>query len=451
MANESLTPSRVTVNKALLSSYDGTKTETIAPLITEINISQSIDNTAFRGSIKIRDSVGLLEKFPLRAEERLILEIQSNDLITKKRLDLQIFKIDNVSVTDTNDGVSYYIHFVSKITFESSRRKIIRSFNNKSVNQIVRVLFNDYFNRIEKTNDLLPLGGQKYNIKDSNERSLIIQPTENLFSCVVPNYTPSEAMYFLATRAYINTIDSLSSCTYRFFETLDEYFFVSDEYLIKKAIENDEVVQLVYSPIVSKDSRDIKQQILSVEVLENQKRADTSSDLYSGGYTNKILELDLIRGEARNIHFDYLQDGNRFTETSGNQNDERSRVHTDRFTRDTFTRENAKPHIIFRDYADEGDISGTLKGEQYLAEITSRRIAYHHHLNNTVVSVSLSGRLDFKPGQIVNIEIFELNSADKKSRNPQLSGNYLVHTTNHNIQGDELNTSMKLIKYDWST
>lgn len=451
MTNELLTPSRVVVNKALLSSYDGSKTQTIAPLITEINFSQSIDNTAFRGSIKLRDDISLLEQFPLRGEERLTLELQSNDLSTKKRLDLQIFKIDNMSSNDANDGTSYYIHFVSRITFESSRRKIIESFTNKSVNQIVRILFNDYFTRIQKTNDVLPLGGQRYEAKNNSRKSLIIQPTENLFNCIIPNYTPSEAMYFLATRAYINTISNLSSCTYRFFETLDEYLFVSDEYLIEKAIENNEVVKLVYSPSPSKDPRDVKQQILSIEVLENQRRADTSLDLYSGGYTNRVLELDLVRGEARNIHFNYLEDGKRFTNTSGNQNESKSQVHTDEFIRDTFTRENAKPHIIFRDYADEGDISGTLRGEQYLSEITSRRIAYHHHLNNTIVSVSLSGRLDFKPGQLVNIEIKELTSSDKKDRNPQLSGNYLIHTANHNIQGDELNTTMKLIKYDWST
>lgn len=449
MANETLTPSRVVVNRALLSSYDGSKTQTIAPLITEINISQSVDNTAFRGSIKLRDDISLLEQFPLRAEERLELEIQSNDLDTKKRLDLQIFKIDNVSTNDANDGVSYYIHFVSRITFESSRRKIIESFSNKSINQIVRILFNEYFSKVDKTDDPLPLGGQRYSVRNNERKSLIIQPTENLFNCIIPNYTPSEAMYFLATRAYIN--QSLSSCSYRFFETLDEYMFVSDDYLVKKAIDGDEVIDLVYSPFVSKDTRDINQQILSIEVLENQRRADISSDLYSGGYTNKILELDLIRGEARNIDFNYLEDGNRFTNTSGNQGDERSRVHTDAFIRDTFTQENAKPHIIFRDYADEGDIPGTLRGEQYIAEITSRRIAYHHHLNNTVVSVSLSGRLDFKPGQMVNIEIFELTSADRRSLNPQLSGNYLIHTTNHNIQHDELSTTMKLIKYDWST
>jgi hypothetical protein len=77
------------------------------------------------------------------------------------------------------------------------------------------------------------------------------------------------------------------------------------------------------------------------------------------------------------------------------------------------------------------------------------RNAYNHHLNALSVLASMKGRLDITPGRIVDLDVRNVD-VNQGAKNEQMSGRYLVHTVNHNFKGDELNTTMKLSKFDWS-
>jgi hypothetical protein len=268
---------------------------------------------------------------------------------------------------------------------------------------------------------------------------------------VIPNYTPSEAMYFLSTKAYISE-NGFTSCSFRFFETLDDFYFVSDEYLIKYAVSENKVLKLVNAPQVSKDPKYLGQQIVSIESIEYPKRVDTAEDLHSGGYANRVIELDFMRKRVNlpeEQYFIYSKDSS-FLDMNGKKHTPESYIHTQNFMEDTFTEENAKRFIVFRDYSRTGDIPGPLATNQFITEIIQRRVSYYHHLNSTAIAVSIKGRLDIAPGNVIELEMQELNASTNKSRNSQLSGNYLVHTVNNSVIGEELNTNLKLVKYDWS-
>jgi hypothetical protein len=441
------------VTAAEIRSFDNTRSSNITDIVTAFSISQSIDNTSWRASIRVLDTVGLMSEFPLRGEERILIRIDPGNGIGERTIEGQVYRIDNVNVTETNDGVSYVIHFVSLTTFLASRRKIIRSFPSDSANNVAKKIFDEFF---ERTGNLaiIPsapeLAVRRYPIRGN--RSFFVQPTVGLHDWIIPRYTPFEAMYFLASRSYS---ENSASCSYRFFETLDGYYFVTDEFLIERSVnagENDDkrVIPLKYDPFVSKDPRNSIDQIITLETFQNQKRVDSGEDLFSGGYYNIVTEIDLLRRSIVLEEFQYTRDAN-FVDMTGQRTDGTSTIHTLEYMESTFTRENAKEFILFRDYTRAGDLPSEINGEQYIARIVKNRVAYNHHLNNTAVSATIKGRFDIVAGDIVSLEIPEFtNREGDKERNKQLSGNYLVHTVVQEMEHEVLNTIMKLVKYDWS-
>lgn len=456
MTNPLPSPSKARIEEAIIYSYDGTASASLYGIITEVNFSQSLDAAAFLGSIKVQDNIGILENFPLRGEEKLKLTIVANDDINNKRkFDLQIYRIDNVTVNEANDGVNYYMHFVSKISFEASKRKITESLKVNglwpSASLAAQRIFSNYFSKIARGREVsLPFAGSKFSIENS-ERTFVVQPTEGQLTGIIPRYTPTEAMYFLSTRAFVNT-QGFTSCSFRFFETLDDFYFVSDEYLIKYAVTQNEVIQLFYATQVSKDSKDNGQQINSIERIDYPVRVDSAMDMYSGGYSNSVLEIDFMRRTFSETHFNYLEETS-FLDMRGLPRTAEASIHTEKYTRDTFTRENAKRFHLYRDYAAPGDIPAKLAADQHIAEIVSKKTAYQHHLNATSINVAMKGRLDIRPGNVVNLEVFELSADSQKEINPQLSGNYLVHSTEHSFklnEGEDIFTNLRLSKYDWS-
>ena len=138
---------------------------------------------------------------------------------------------------------------------------------------------------------------------------------------------------------------------------------------------------------------------------------------------------------------------------TGKPKDVASNPHTDAFRASTFTKENAKRFLLFKTYQRPGDIPSSLHANKHIPEIISNRVSYHHHLNATVLAASMKGRLDLRPGMVVDLDIKNLSQAEagKVEINNSLAGRYLIHSTNHSGEGNVLNTSLKLIKFGWSS
>ena len=64
-------------------------------------------------------------------------------------------------------------------------------------------------------------------------------------------------------------------------------------------------------------------------------------------------------------------------------------------------------------------------------------------------TAKLKGRLDIEPGMIVDIKASKMSNVATKEgeENKRLSGNYLVHSTNHTMTNNVLETQLTLIRY----
>jgi len=459
MAAEEFNPSRCEIVKALVTPHGDGKEKfatSIIPLIGGFTISQSMSSTAIRMTIDCYDGIGLLENLPLRGEEEIELEIKCYDFQDSLvRLRGQIFKIDNVEPTAARNAVIYTLHVMSKTSYSAALHQVIRAFRNVHASKMVEDLFVEYFSAIElatnEEKEELPYEAQKYNIKNSGFRKFYLQPTEGLLKLTIPRYTPSEAIYWIAKKSFSK---SSPSCSFRFFENFDGFHFVTDEFLIAKAVVNKKVKELNYGAFTTLDPREGRVQVTHLEEMSNKRRVDVGQEIGNGAYYNAVVELDLNNHTSKRYNFNYIDEINnkKFTTMSNKPPTLATDIHSKEFIEQTFSDENAKQYMIFRDYdTDEGGGKGpVVRGEQFYRQIVQNRSTYSAHLAATQVTAKIKGRLDIQCGEVVYVNARKFNVSNESVQNEQLSGRYLVFAVTHNVEEGVLTTELALNKYDWS-
>lgn len=407
---------------ATITTYSG-KDIDIVNLIPRFSIEESLENDCMRGTATVYDNVGLLERVPLRGEERFRIVVE-DPFGLQKTFRMFIYKVSNVTIKNTNDGTTYDIFFMSESRMFASARRIVKSYN-VPISQIVQNIYENYY---------------------TTNTPLFVEDTEGIFKCLIPNYTPIQAMYFLSSRSYST---QSASCSFRFFENNEGYYFVSDEYLVKNGNETNNIKEFTFSDQIDKSGLEFLQQMQNLITLDNTDRTNTLKDLYSGGYTSNVIEIDLLKKKVTDRRYVYKDERKNYFKLNNVtlQRDE----HSDQFIEDFFNSENERKFLLFKDYQSLGDIPGALRSEQFLPEIVSNKLAYRHHLNGNRVSCRIYGRLDLKAGDIVNLKVPEFTAITNKSTlNNQLSGNYLVQSLVHTFNLDKYEIMMTLLKYDWA-
>jgi hypothetical protein len=422
-------PGQYKLLSAKLVTHSGIEQE-FSGFIPVFSIEESIDSDCIRGTAEVIESMGYLETLPIRGEEDLIFQIE-DALGQKNTYVMKIYKVSDVKISDTNDVLSYMLHFVSRSRYEASFRRIIEPFDDE-ISNIAKEVFEKYY--------------------PSDAPPLEIEPTNVIFRCIIPNYTPMQAMNFLANRAYS---DKRTSCSFRFFENTNGYFFVTDEYLIEKALDDPEnIKEFSFSDAINKSGDEFVSQMQNLIEIRNTDRVNTMSDLISGAYRSHVIEIDLVAGSVNlpgktsKHSYNYKEKQPSYKTTSGGAGTED--VHSSSFIDQYFNQENERRYIVVKDYANDSG-QNQIRGNQYLPEIVANRIAYRHHLNNTVLHAKTNGRLDLNAGDIINVSIPEFNFSSSKGFNPQLSGYYMVSSVTQSFVRDVHQTILKILKYDWST
>lgn len=438
MSNTPAKYNAVSLNAAKIITDDGREID-IAGLIVSYSFHESMESVAMRGSVRVIDTVGLLEKTPLMGEERLILSITGKDYETKKKLELFVYKIDTVVPLENYSGLSYTMHFLSLSSFQAGASKITAAFN-KPASQIAQDIFDRGFEK---------LNGEPKNVANSdvykiaNDRTATFEKTDGDLRCIIPTYQPSEAMHFLTTKSFS---ERSSSCSFRFFETMDGYVYATDEFLIRRALEEDKVKKFIYSTTASISPYQLEVQKTRLDDFVNSNRADTAQDMRSGAYASNIMIVDLVTKSVENHVYRYKDDAN-FTSMKGDT--KKNFRHSNDFVDNMFNEGNEKRMIFMRDYDVRGE--GQLKGDEHIPLMTSRKLSYDHMIKSTAVRASIGGRLDIRAGDVLDVTVLEMNASDERGTNKQLTGNYIVYDCLQNVEHGMLKTSMMLIKYGWDT
>lgn len=451
-------PARCEILKAIITPYgrENVVSEDISAIIGAFDIEHGIGKLALTGSITVLDTTGFLERFPLRGEETLDLEIKSYDLQTVRKIKAHIYKITDIEPNSLTKGVTYTLHWISNISWKAAQRKITKAYNDKEVSTIIKEIFNQYFAELKphttrKTDGIeLPPETTIFNVSGEEQRKFVLQNTSGKTFLTIPRYSPTEAIGFCLKRAFNNTQSKSSS--FRFFETWDGFYSVSDEWFFQKAAANgiSQSKVLNYSAYVDLDPLNIDEQVKSLESFVNPSRIDSARDLAGGGYKNTFVEIDLLNHTVIRHNYAYLEGNNKFKDVKGKDASWQTDTHTEKFANEVFTNENARQFLVMRDYRDGYD-GKAFAGEKHYRELVSQRVMYNAHMSATQVQATTSGRLDLSPGDVIHVNIRELNaSTNQIEKNNQLSGRYLITYISNVCNSDILSTQLTLFKYDWS-
>lgn len=451
---ESFNPAGYEISRALITTMNGTTVD-MKELIIGLEISQSI-NSNYSGVMTILENLNYLEGTPLRGEEKLDLEIEMFDTGQKVELKLQVYSISKIMPNKMNTGTTYTISFISRTSYDGGNRRVKSSHKNKSVRQIVQEIFEDYVSDLDKADYLdeqdrtrvLTFGTARHKVLNDKDRSLYIQPTEGLIDVIMPSIMPDDAFRFLAKRA-MNT--DTPSHTFRWFETIYGYYFVTDEFLIKEAIEADEkgnLKELFYAPNASNLPGEAQ---LSINRINNfsigERGTNSAKSMLSGAYRVKTTELDLVNGKV--YESSWKVEDAKFIDMSGKVVSVDRLPHSREYINEKFTEENARDFLVFKDTQGPLDRPTSLRSDANNGEITAMRTFYDKHLNSTSIGISLSGRIDLSPGTIVNLNIPAFAATDKVEDN-NLSGKYMIKSSNHVFKDGKAGATLNLIKFGWS-
>lgn len=423
-----------TGNYRLLAAtiYTGTKIAlNIVNLITNINIIESVSNDSIRGSLKVMESSGVLEDYPIRGEESLFLDIE-DPLGNRQYYYLFVYKVDNVITSFSNDRLSYTLHFVTRQRFNADQKRVTAAYD-EYVSKIAEEIFN---------NNYITSQPPRTTITNPN-KFLEIENTEGKVKLIIPRMTPAQSIKMLESRAYSSTSPS---CSFRFFESSRSFYFVTDEYLYGKAINEDKIFNFSYADNISRDNSTFLTRMANLETFRNTSRVDTFDELHGGTYRNVVISLDINNRVVETLDYNYVD--NRDSYFRGLSGTGQSDRHSDTFTNSVFTAENARRMIMVKDYV--GEQTGQLRGEQFLPEIAANRLAYFKNLNSITVSASGPGRLDVTCGDFIRVNIPEFRHASENRKpNRQLSGIYMVESVTRSFNKDVYANEYTLVKRNW--
>lgn len=433
--DSTLYPGRYELLKVEISPLIGSnrRPQDILNLVPSLSISESINNDSIRGKLRVLDSAGFLENYPLRGEERIFIQIKDT-LGNIQDIDAFLYKIDNVSATSMNDTLTYDVYFVSKQRFMADINKIIKAYRDKTASEIVQEIFDEYYKPTQFGDE----------VKD-----LELENTEGPLRCIIPNYTPLQAIKFLESRSYSS---SSPSCSFRFFESKQGFHFISDEYIFRKAEENNRIFEMSSFHDIPNTGDLVMSHMANLSRVQNVKRFDTFEDMQSGAYRNKVVVMDInnrqVNLKTDDYSYDYLQERNKFFDLQAEET--LSERHTDDFSRFAFTEENGRRFLFMKDYDTEHD--GQLRGEQYIPEITNNRVSYRSHLNGIKVATTGPGRCDITCGDVVDLKVQEYSfpGGDPNALNKQLSGKYIVESINKIFDKETSHNEYILMKRNWS-
>ena len=243
------------------SFKDPEKTIDLSSAWTEINLFEDIYSPAISGDVTLVSSGGFVEGIPIIGEETLEIHMSTagaetppmpypgphsaDEPVTKSVNPLiigkyRIYKNDPPQPLSKlgENTFSYKFYFVSEEMITNMKTKVQKAYpttmsfgaaypqmsspsssDEITIDQITRSLFYDCF-----------IGTKKPADQNSTSKNFLVEPTTGTVSYVIPNWTPFQALNFLAGRAV--SVNSRSpGSNFVFYETLRGYRFVSIETL----------------------------------------------------------------------------------------------------------------------------------------------------------------------------------------------------------------------------
>ena len=452
----------VDVSKLLIVSHESGKSTDVQGNYVSIHLTESALTPFIDGYIDIVDTYGMIYPtasertqdnfFHIRGEEYLHIEYYDynsfDDPTELKKETYFIYAIEEIEMLDgkKETGLQYRLFFTSPQKVFSDTKRISKAYRNMSYSQIVQSIYDEYYTNV--TNDHVRNKDNNGNILKIH-KDLIVEETKAKYTIVIPSMTPQEAIQFIGKRAYS---EKNSSSFFMFFETRDNFYFCTSEYLVEKNRLNlmNEDVRFTYSSGKDDNSPEGQQRAMSIISKGSFPSINSMEAIKAQAYSARISEIDLSNRDINHFYYQYkdnylgyenidarpqLQNSNKFiSETTGDVN------HIDE-------------GYVFKDYAGIGEPyrqeANHDRQYTFYKETMSTKPVFAYHFMKNLMSGEIFGRNKLFPGHLVNIDIpeYAVTSMQKNaSLDKYFGGTQMIVSLDHTIVNNIWKTGMSFTK-----
>jgi len=200
------------------SETEGTWGASFDSMVTEINISESIDFPGIRASLVVNDSVSTYTKF--KGDEILELVFTLPDLEQSKAYAFRVYRIGPIIKLEKN--AKYTIECVSLEAATNELTYVFGSYKNKKVSEIVNEILSDSVKGMDIT---------------QNGKELKIEETRDKFQCVIPGMRVYDAINWMGGKAIRKqSSGGQAQSGFIFYENYDGFHFKSFDKIIEDAL-----------------------------------------------------------------------------------------------------------------------------------------------------------------------------------------------------------------------
>jgi hypothetical protein len=440
MANELKQSGHYKLESFKIKSFDRQREVDIKFLIHTFNIVESMSAGSVRGSAVVYDSNDLINTLPLKSEE--IVEITYSDFFDEVRTDqFFLYSITDVSYAKENSQaiVKYTINFVSIPKLLTENERVAKAYKYDPVTS--RSLISDYANTVYDEYYSRPLREIGLTPKE-----IIVEPTTGDQALVVTRMTPEQTMHFFSRKAYSQNSRTQS---FRFFETRDKYFFVTNDYMTEYyakggigylgnsnygLISPSEAASVGLKPKTIRrfgrnyalDKSPERQLAAMYELIEIDfgTRNDTIDDINRGAYKKASYEIDLINGTFQKIAYDHAEEY---------EDETLVLPHNKPFINERITKE--RERFIIKDYASTGAATGTEVGSnKFYPELHNKKTTYFYHYEKNSIRAKIYGRNDLFAGDVIELDLIsQADGSGKNEKDIERSGLYLIESIENNF------------------
>jgi hypothetical protein len=397
----------------------------ISQIITAWHLNESMFRTNITGSVNVLDAEGIIRTLPILGEE--ILTIEWRDFfgnVDKKQFFCYGVR-DLGPLEDSSESIlRYQLDFTSIEHLKAAQGEVRQSFSNQLISDMVQSVFDTYF--------------------DSSQKTIEIEPTVGNQTFALPTMTPASAMYFLARKAYGGE-DSTNN--YYFFETKDNFFFCTPEYLYKKYEDKvnsekqlDENNLLFYTVKTADDNTPAGQ-------LRNQQ---TVSGLSYGNPSNSINEINEGEYKTSMLEIDLLNRTTSRTITEYNDIIDRNKLDTLVLPHSTDFLDNKMPVIderyVLKDYNVPGIDRGENRHYPFYREVINSKHLFSTAMSKYSINCTINGRNPLIPGMVIFLMVDLIEAGDPGRPDIERDGLYMITSVTNAFVEDEFKQMVTITK-----
>lgn len=266
--------SEVQIQEALILDADGNRIKAkngkefpdFMPLITEINIKETIDFPCIRMSIVVNDSIQLIDN--LRGNEivRISLASKSTDKKTFSYTG-RIYRIGSRIRMEKKE--TYVLECVSREFMINETKNVFGSFKNKVASKIVRTIMKDII---------------------ETDKKLLIEDTMDNIQCVIPSWRPFEVINWLGNKSVRSSNKEQGG--FIFYENRRGFNFSSFDKMIEDATGQSDVPTYKYKMKNTGEGTDAED-LYTIESISYPNTFDSLQSLRNGTFAGVFVGVSL--------------------------------------------------------------------------------------------------------------------------------------------------------------